>query len=414
MVQPPSSREGRPTLQGVRILDLTRVLAGPFATYLLAQLGADVVKVEPPAGDASRSIPPFIDGESTYYLSINSGKRGVSVDLRSEEGRGLILELAGKSDAVLHNFRPETASVLGLTFDRLRRVNPRVVLCSISGFGASGSMSGRVAYDVTLQAMTGLMAVTGHPGAAPARPGVPVADLVAGMNAALGIVAALGATARDGLARQVEAPLFDGALSLLTYVAGAALATGEDPGPVGSGHYALVPYRAYEALDGWVVIAVLADKFWVPMCRAVGLDQLADDPGLRTNEARLLRRSDVDEAIAGRVRVMSREEVLSLLEAADVPCAPVNSVLEALHEPLVDERGLLRTFHHPRAGTYRGLGPPISISPGASAGERRAPLLGEHTREVLSSILGYGDGDIARMETSGVIVCGEARDDAAN
>ena len=394
-------------LAGTRVVDLTRVLAGPYATMLLAEMGADVIKIESPTGDESRRIPPMMDGESSYFRSVNSGKRSVVIDLTAPDGRRILHELVGESHVVVESFRPATAAKLGADYETLRRVNPEIVVCSISGFGRGSSLEDAPAYDLMLQARAGMMAVTGHEGGAPTRLGVPAVDLAGGMNGAIGILAALHAATKEGSGRHVDVALFDGALSLLSYMAGAALNTGVDPGRVGSGHHSLVPYGAYRTRDGWLVLAVLGDKFWPRLCEALQLREFAADPSLELNQGRLKRREEIDAAINRGLESLDQAEALTALEAAGVPSAPLNSVLAALKDPLTLEREMVKGYRHP-AGDYRVLRSPIRVLPEKDRDGLPAPALGQHTLSVLREVLDCSAAQLEDWMARGVISSNES------
>ncbi|HLF41454.1 MAG TPA: CoA transferase, partial [Acidimicrobiia bacterium] len=365
-------------LDGVRVLDLSRVLAGPFGAQVMAEMGADVVKVEFGAGDWSRGTSPIVGGRSLYFSSVNTDKRGVALDPSTEEGRAQLERLLARADVVVENFRPSAARDLGLLPDQLLGRHPQVVLVTVSGFARGSSRSGEPAYDVSIQAEAGLMSVTGELGGGPVRAGVPISDLVAGMWVALGAVSGLVRRATTGRGTHIEVPLLDATLPLLSYMAPAALHHGVDPPKVGSGHHVITPYGAFEAKDGWVVIAVLADKFWPKLCDALGLDALAGRPELTRNENRLEVRAEVESAVAEAVSRCTTAEALAKLNAAEVPCAPVLGLLDALASPYVRERGIVCTVDAPEGPYGIVQGPLHDGRP-----RRPAPRLGEHTDEVL-------------------------------
>lgn len=374
-------------LDDVRVIDLSRVLAGPYGGQVMAEMGADVIKVELPGGDPARAIGPHIDGRSLYFSSLNSGKRGVLLDLRTAHGRRALESLIATADVVLHNFRPETASALGLDPLELLELHPALVVVTVSGYASSSSRSGEGAFDVTIQAETGIMAVTGEPGRPPVRAGVAVSDLVTGLWAAFGAVAALLARERGAAGCHVEVPMVDATLPLLSYMATTALATGEDPAKVGSGHHSVYPYGAFPTADGWMVIAVLSDKFWPRLCAALRLEGLARDEELATNEGRLRRAGEITTAIVGTMRMMPTEEVDRLLADAAVPHASVRGILDALTTPYVVHRGIVAEVEAPE-GHYKVVRGPLS----ASRPLQPAPGLGQHTDEVLAEVRGSAGG----------------------
>lgn len=365
-------------LDGLRVLDLSRVLAGPFAGRVLAEMGADVIKVEFGDGDPARQIGPHVDGRSLYFSSLNSGKRGVWLDPAAPQGREQLETLLAGADVVVENFRPDAAAELDLRPAELLARHPQVVVVTVSGYARESSRADEGAYDVAVQAETGMMLLTGLAGEPPVRAGVPISDLAAGLWGALGAVSAVLARGRDGQGRHVEVPLFDAALPLLSYSATAALHTGEVPARVGSGHHEVVPYGAYAAKDGWVVIAALGDKFWPQLCAALELDALAGRADLREGAGRLAARAEVDAAVADAVAALSADEACARLRAAGVPHAPVRDLIEALQSPYVAERGLVQTITVPE-GTYQVVEGPLRDG----RARRPAPALGEHNKELL-------------------------------
>lgn len=369
-----------PLLDGVRVVDASRVLAGPFAGQILAEMGADVVKVELPGGDPSRSVGPFLDEQSLYFASVNSGKRGVLVDPDTPQGRELLEGLLATADIVVTNFRPAAARALGLDYASVAVANPRAVMVSVVGYAQGSSRSGEPAYDLSIQAEAGILAVTGTPGGEPARAGVPITDLVAGMSAALGAVGGLVYRWKHGTGRLLEVPLLDATLPLLSYMATAARFTGVEPPRVGSGHHSIVPYGAYAAADGWLVIAVLADKFWAPLVAALELP-FAQRRELAANPGRVAARAEIDAAVAAALADVPLAQALQRLAAAEVPHAPVHRLLDALDTPYVRERSLVEQLGDPAAAYARVRGPLQ-----ASVPLRPAPRLGEHTDEIVAEL----------------------------
>ncbi len=369
-------------LDGVRVVDLSRVLAGPFAAQILAEMGADVVKVEPPQGDPARGVGPHMKARSLYFSSLNTGKRGVVLDLASAADRRALDALLASADAVVENFRPEAARRLGcLPADLLRR-HPHLVVVSVTGYARESSRAEEGSYDVIAQAESGIMALTGEPERPPVRAGVAVSDLAAGLWAALAVAAGLFARSRDGRGRAVEVPLLDAAVSLLSYVGTAALGTGEEPGPVGSGHHSVTPYGAFRASDGWVVIAVIGDKFWPALCTALDLEDMVGRQELRSNAQRLAARAEVEAAVAERVAALTVDEAVERLQRSGVPHAPVRALLDALAAPYVRERGIVAEVETPE-GSYPLIQGPLR----SGDAPRPAPALGEHTAAVLDEVL---------------------------
>jgi crotonobetainyl-CoA:carnitine CoA-transferase CaiB-like acyl-CoA transferase len=391
-------------LAGIRVLDLTRVLAGPFATSLLADMGADVVKVERPGdGDETRHLAPFQDGESHYFMSINRNKRGIVVDMKQPAGRQVVLDLARLSDVCIENFRPGVTARLGLDYESVKAVRPDVVYCSISAYGQTGPYAGRSAFDVAIQAMGGAMGVTGEPGGRPMRMGLPMADLSAGLFAALGILAAVVERQRTGKGQLVDVSMMDAMVGLLTQYAGRFFMTGEDVEPVGSGHPSVSPYGTYETADGHIVIANLGESFWPKIARAIGRADLAEDPRYRTNAERVSRRAEVDELVNAETRKRTRAEWEAIFEAEDVPHAPVLRVSQVLTHPQVLAREMVTDVEHAKLGRMPATGRALRFGAQPREPMRAAPVLGQHTDEVLHDVLGYDQARIDELRERGII-----------
>jgi CoA:oxalate CoA-transferase len=371
-------RERSGPLAGVRVVDLTQTLAGPYCTMLLADLGADVVKVESRAHpDRSRSMPTAeVDGQTVYFASLNRNKRGVELDLKDEGQRETLLGLVADADVVVENFAPGVTARLGIDFERLRAVNPRIVMCSITGFGAGETGP---AYDYLVQALVGTMSLTGEPDGPPTKYGVSVVDPVGGAFGAIGVLAALRDAERTGEGRHIDISLFDTHLSLLSYIAADYLNGGALPErQARSAHPYVVPSQLFETADGHVVIMPLAEHMWPRLCDALGLDELGADPALASSRGRLEQRARVIDGVAGAVAGLSTADVLARLAERDVPAAPVRTVAEALADPRVAEREMVV-----EAGGVRMLGNPVRISGHDQGPYAPAPALGEHTDEVL-------------------------------
>jgi crotonobetainyl-CoA:carnitine CoA-transferase CaiB-like acyl-CoA transferase len=364
------------TLHGIRVLDLTRMLAGPYATMLLADMGAEVVKVEDPAGDPIRRMgPPFeADGRSAYFMAVNRNKRSVVLDLRTERDRERFLKLVATADAVVDNFRAGVMERLRLTPGDLRAVKSDIVTCSLTAFGSDGPYRDRPAFDLVLQAMGGGMSITGEPGGAPTRSGIPIGDLAGGIFAAFAVCAALLRRERTGQGEHVDLSLLDVQVSLLTYVAQYHLTDGRVPGPIGSGHQSAVPYQAFATADGHVVIAVFGENFWAPLCRALDLDELADR--YPDNASRHAHREDVVDCLQRRLAGRTTDEWVTALRAASVPCGPVNTIDRVLRDPQVRHRGMVASD-----GERELLGNPVKT--GAPDHFRPAPALGQDDAELL-------------------------------
>ncbi|WP_329142584.1 CoA transferase [Streptomyces sp. NBC_01456] len=402
----PSSQTGTApaALAGIRVLDLSRILSGPMATMVLADLGADVVKVEDTKdGDDTRQWgPPFQGDEAAYFLSTNRNKRGVSVDLKTGQGREFVLRLADRADVVVENFRPGTADRLGLGYRTLSARNPRLVYASISGYGQTGPWAARPGYDAIAQAQSGMMSITGEPGGPPMRPGVATADIGAGMWATIGILAALEARRSTGLGQHLDVSLLDGQLAWLTYVAGGYFATGAAPGPHGSAHPTIVPYQALATGDGYLMVAAGNDKLFRSLAAVLGSASLAADPRFATNPDRVRNREQLIPLLEAELARHSNAEWAQLLEAAGVPCAPINTVEEALTSPQATARDMVTALDHSTAGRLRTVGSPLKLSGTPTRIRTAPPVLGQHTDEVLTET-GYSPAEIAELHAAGAV-----------
>jgi formyl-CoA transferase len=376
-------------LHGVRVLDLSRVLAGPYCTMVLGDLGADVIKVEPPGGDETRAWgPPFAAGESAYYLCVNRNKRGIVVNLKTRAGQATLRELTMKSDVLVENFRPGTLARYGLDFETLRSDQPRLVYCSISGFGQTGPLRERPGYDFMIQAMGGLMSVTGDPHGEPMKVGVAAADLFAGQNAVIAILAALGARERTGEGQYIDIALFDSQLGWLANVASNYLISGNLPNRYGNAHANIVPYQSFAAADGWFALAVGNGRQFARVCELIGHPDWSSDGRFATNAARVTHRDELIAMLEPIFAVCRVDDWLSALEAADIPCGPINTLDKAFANPQVKAREMLITMEHPTIGELPLVGSPLKFSQTPVQYRRPPPRLGEHTHEILREILG--------------------------
>lgn len=394
----------RGPLAGLRVIDLTRVLAGPLAAQFLGDLGAEILKIEPPGkGDETRGFAPFVGGESHYFIGLNRGKRSLVLDLRAPEGAEILRRLVATADVLIENFRPGVMDRLGVGPEALMAINPRLIYCAISGFGLTGPLRDRPSFDIITQALTGVLSVNGEEGRPPHKLGLPIGDISGGIFGTIAILAALHERASSGRGRLIDVSLYDGTMSLLGYLSQLAFLTGSDPQPMGSAHPSVVPYGGFPASDGTIIIACLADGFWPKLCNALGCPEMGADPRYATIARRREHRAEIETRIATITATRTVAEWQGLFEQHDVPHAPVLGVTGALAHPHAVAREMVVTVEHPTAGSLRMLGRPIKFP-----GELQVPLgppprLGEHTAEVLRRDLGFSDDEIGRLRGLGVI-----------
>lgn len=391
-------------LDGITVLDFTRVLSGPYCTMILSDLGARVVKIEHPVrGDDTRHWgPPFVGGESAYFLSINRNKESLTLDFKHDEGRRVLDALLPRADVVVENFRPGTLASAGLDGARLLARHPRLVYCSISGYGHTGPRSPEAGYDAVIQAEGGLMSVTGEADGPSYRLGVAISDIVSGMFAAHGIMAALFAREKSGRGQIVDIGMLDATAALLTYQAGNYFTTGETPRRLGNRHPTIVPYEVFETSDGEIVVAVGNDPIWRRFCEVAGLGELAEDERFATNRGRVAHYAELKPALDRAFKARGRDEWLGVLRDAGVPCGSVRDVSEVLKDPQLKERAMVAELHHPTIGPINVIGSPIKLSETPPAIRSAPPTLGQH-REAILMELGYDRQSILALEAAGVI-----------
>jgi crotonobetainyl-CoA:carnitine CoA-transferase CaiB-like acyl-CoA transferase len=393
-------------LDGIRVIDLSRMLAGPYGSMLLADLGAEVIKVEDPeGGDPMRVMgPPFLpDGDSAYFLSINRNKKSVVIDLVQGEGRDVFFDLVRRADVVWENFRPGVMARLGCDHAALARLNPRLVHCSISAYGQDGPYRDWPAFDLALQAMGGGMSITGEAGGRPVRMGLPMGDLAGGLFGAFAVAGALLRRERTGQGAHLDLGLLDCQVSLLSYIAQYFWTDGRVPGPMGSGHASVVPYQALETRDGHLIVAVFAEKFWSGFCRAIEQPAFEHDPRFATNRSRVSHREALVRELETIFPTRATSEWLDRLRAEGVPAAPILTVDRVLADPQVRHRAMVVDMAHPVHGPLPTLGTPVKVD-GAMALEPTPPArLGQHTDEVLREVLGYTGDRIAELRKARVI-----------
>jgi len=402
-------------LKHIRVLDLSRVLAGPWASQILADLGAEVIKIEKPGeGDDTRGWgPPFIAnpdgsrGDAAYFLSTNRGKSSVLIDMSKPDGQKLIRELAAKSDVVLENFKVGGLKKYGLDYESLRAVNPGLIYCSITGFGQQGPYAQRAGYDFMIQGMGGIMSVTGQPdgepGAEPMKVGVAFADIFTGLYAVIGMLAALSHRERTGEGQQVDLALLDCQVAVLANQALNFLVGGQVPTRLGNAHPNIVPYQTFKTRDGHIIIAVGTDRQFREFCRIAGIAHIADDPRFSTNRGRVENRKELVSLLIDPIKTRSTGEWIALLEAAAVPCGPINRIDEVFADPQVIARGIQIALSRPDGAVTPGVANPIRLSATPIDYDRAPPALGDGTATVLKTVLGLAEGDVEALRDSGVI-----------
>jgi crotonobetainyl-CoA:carnitine CoA-transferase CaiB-like acyl-CoA transferase len=391
-------------LDGITVLDFTRVLSGPYCTMILADLGARVIKIEHPVrGDDTRHWgPPFIGKESAYFLSVNRNKESLTLDFKHADGQKILEALLARADVLVENFRPGTLEAVGLHAAALRARHPRLIYCSISGYGHTGPRREEAGYDAVIQAEGGLMSITGDADGPPYRLGVAISDIVAGMFAAHGVLAALYAREKSGAGQVVDIGMLDGAAALLTYQAGNYFTTGEAPQRLGNRHPTIVPYEVFHASDGEVVIAVGNDPIWRRFCQTAGLDALADDERFANNRARVAHYDELKAVLERTFASRTRDQWVRLLREAGIPCGLVRDVPEVLADPQLKERAMIAELHHPTVGPITVIGSPIKLSATPPSIRTAPPTLGQHRESILAE-LGYDRQSIVALQTAGVI-----------
>lgn len=390
-------------LEGLRVLDLTRVLVGPYTTMILADLGAEVIKLEmPKTGDDARAFPPHINGESAYFMSLNRNKRSMTLNLKSEQGKELFIEMVKTVDIVVENFRPGTMERLGIGYDVLREVNPGLIYAAASGFGQTGPYSHRPAYDAIVQAMGGIMSITGQNGGKPTRVGSSIGDIIAGLFATIGILAAVEHRHKTGQGQLIDVSMLDSQVAILENAIARYTAAGEVPQPIGNRHPAITPFEPFDTADGQLMIAAGNNVLWTKLCKSINCEELIDDPRFATNALRTSNQRELKSLIAEKLSEKSTAAWRVILDDAGVPNGPINSIDQVVADQQVKAREMIVEVDHPTAGKTMLPGVPIKMSETPGSIRQPAPLLGEHTSEILRDVFGYSTEEITNFEELGI------------
>ncbi len=393
-------------LTGMKVIDLTHVMAGPTCTLMLADMGADVIKVEkvPDGDDTRRSVPPRIGEEAAAFMMMNRNKRGIALDLKKEAGRSVLQRLLAGADVVVENYRPGTMAKLGFDYEELKKSNPGLIYCALSGFGRSGPYGHRGGFDLVAQAMSGLMSITGEgPGRAPVKCGAPVTDITCGILAAMGILAAYSHRLQTGQGQMVDTSLLEAGIVQTYWQSAIALATGEAPGPMGSAHPLNAPYQAFECSDGWIVIGGSNQRNWLRTLEALDAGRLADDPRFVDNAARMANLQTLEDTLAPFFKPHASADLLARFEAVGVPAGPVYDVLQMQANPQVRAREMVTTVEHQREGPIETIGLPVKFSETPGRVQTGAPVYGQHSREVLSEA-GFSEAELVALLAEGAVI----------
>lgn len=384
-------------LEGIRVLDLSRVLAGPYSTMILADMGAEIIKIERPGeGDDARAYAPFVGEESAYFMSVNRGKKSVALDFKEPEDMEIFWELVKKSDIIVENFRPGTMEKLGMGYEDIKKINPRIIYAGISGFGHTGPYKNRAAYDMLAQAMGGIMSVTGEPGSPPVRVGASVGDITAALFGTIGILTALHVRNMTGEGQKVDVSMLDSQVALLENAVARYGVTGKVPGPIGTRHAVIAPFQGFPTKDYYVIIPCGNDVLWDKLCRVLGIEQYRADPRFKTNKARVENVDELEKIISSVTKMKTTNEWVKLLDDVGHPVGVINTIDKVVNDPQVLAREMIVEVEHPAAGKTKIAGNPIKLSATPIEIKDPAPLLGEHTKWVLQQILGWNDEKVDR------------------
>ncbi len=396
------AREAYGPLSGMKVLELAHIMSGPTCGLMLADMGAEVIKVEKPEGDDTRRfVPPAINGEAAAFMMMNRNKRGIVLDLKTADGKAILRRLASQTDVLLENFRKGTLEGFGLGYETLRQDNPGLIYCEISGFGRTGPYADRPGFDLIAQGMSGLMSITGEgPGRAPVKNGAPVSDIVAGILAAMGVCAAYAHKLKTGEGQKVDTSLFEAGITLTYWQSAIAFGTGVSPGPMGSAHPLNAPYQAFQTQDGWITVGAANQRNWERLLAVLGRTELSEDARFATNAARMANRETLAEVLTAIFMTRSSADWLETLGKAGLPAGPVLSIAEMHQDRQTIARSMVADIEHPVAGNVRAVGMPVKFSQTPCRTERPAPLLGEHSRQILQEI-GFSAADIDQFLQNG-------------
>lgn len=372
-------------LEGLKVLDLTRVLAGPFCGMMLADLGADVFKIEAPKGDDARGNGPFKNGESTYFMSLNRGKRSIILDFKNEKHKKVFLDMVAKADVLIENYRPGTMEKLGLGYeDVLKKINPRLIYCAISGFGQTGPYKTRAAYDIIVQAMSGIMSITGQKGGEPTRVGSSIGDIVAGLYGVVSVEAALEARHKTGKGQYIDIGMLDCLVSVLENAVVRYFSTGTSPEPLGNRHPVATPFDAFQTKKGKIVIGIQNNILWEKFCAVIDADELTNHPKFKDNALRTDNVDELKEIIEVKIATKTSDEWMPELLGVGIPCGPINDMEAVINDPQIVSRNMIIELKgHPIAGDMKFAGNPMNFSETKCVVERPSPALGQHTKEIL-------------------------------
>jgi len=400
-----NGRASHRLLDGIRVLDLSRIIAGPFCSQILGDMGADVIKVEQPgSGDETRTWgPPFANGEAVYFFCVNRNKRSLTLNLKDPRGQAIFRALVRRSDVLLENFKPGTLAKLGLDYEALRSENPQLIYCAISGFGRTGPYADRGGFDVIAQAVGGLMGITGEPDGPPVKVGVAMTDIATALYAHGAILAALYAREQTGVGQRIDASLLETQIAALINIASSYLNGGVLPQKWGTAHTNIVPYQAFRTKDGHLIVGGATDRLWMKLCEALELPDLAQDPAYATNEQRVRHRAEIVRRLEERLGTKTRKEWEAILAPTGVPCGAINRMDEVFADPQVEHLGMVWEATHPQTGPIRMVRNPVTFSETPVALRQLPPRLGEHTEDVLRDLLGYAQADIEALRATGVV-----------